>query len=167
MLQPDSVLYARYILYISVGVIYITIHLCIYGGCLWSSAGSVHPLPLVFIWEKPANDRLSLQVREPSAVVGTQFNRSVEHCWSSSKSWWLITALRAWSRCRPMWVLWTASHVSDRISVLNCQTGGVSRVHLTGGWALHAVLLNCSRVCPWLYLFRCSPSLLYLLSHPP
>ena len=111
--------------------------------------------------------RSALQVREPSAVVGTQFNRSVEHCWSSSKSWWLFTALRAWSRCRPMWVLWTASHVSDRINALNCQTGGVSRVHLAGGWALHAVLLNCSRVCPWLYLFRCSPSLLYLLSHPP
>ena len=34
MLQPDSVLYARYILYISVGVIYITLYLCIYGGCL-------------------------------------------------------------------------------------------------------------------------------------
>ena len=111
--------------------------------------------------------RSALQVREPSAVVGAQSHRSVEHCWSSSKSWWLITALRAWSRCRPMWVLWTASHVSDRINVLNCQTGGVSRVHLTGGWALHAVLLNCSRVCPWLYLFRCSPSLLCLLSHPP
>ena len=54
--------------------------------------------------------RSALQVREPSAVVGAQSYRSVEHCWSCSKSWWLFTALRAWSQ---VWLLWTFDVVAS------------------------------------------------------
>ena len=43
----------------------------------------------------------------------------------------------------------------------NHQTGGVVKGLQTSRWALHVALFNCWRICRCLYLFRCSPLVLF------